>query len=113
MMAGSMLPVRVHFYGHVRDVVSEPAMETQVNDQATVGALLDTLVERFGEPLRQRLLTSQGELETNVQIFVGDDQVRSLREPLVGEGEGGRGKGEGTAIPGEVKVFVLSACAGG
>lgn len=98
-----MLPVRVRFYGHVRDVVREAAVETQVADPATVGALLDALVQRFGEPLRQRLLTSGGELETNVQIFVGDDQVRSLQEPLAARPE----------TPGEVKVFVLSACAGG
>ena len=97
-----MLPVRVRFYGHVRDVVSEPAVEIQVGDPATVGALVDCLVGRFGEPLRQRLLTSAGEVETNVQIFVGDSQVRSLQESLVAGAQAG-----------EVKVFVLSATAGG
>lgn len=96
-----MLPVKVRFYGHVRDVVGEPIVETEVGAPGTVQALLDSLVQRFGEPFRQRMLTSQGELEANVQIFVGDSQVRSLQEPLCGSPQG------------DVKVFVLSATAGG
>lgn len=98
-----MLPVKVRFYGHVRDVVGTPVVETEVGTPGTVQALLDSLVQRFGEPFRQRMLTSQGELEASVQIFVGDNQIRSLQEPLAGAAE----------AQSDVKVFVLSATAGG
>jgi hypothetical protein len=65
--------------------------------------LFEILSAKFGVKLRDRLLNGAGELEANVQVFVGDSQASSLDEPL----------GNGQRPSAEVKIFVLSATAGG
>ncbi len=64
--------------------------------------LLSESIKHSSERLRDRLFTSSGDLEANVQIFVGAKQTRSLEE-VVTDGM------EKSAV----KIFVLSATAGG
>lgn len=95
--------VEVRFYGFVRDVVETSTLAFETAHSATLRDLLDLLIKQSGERLRERLLTRTGELEANVQVFVGDTRTTSLEEPL----------GNGQRPFAEVKVFVLSATAGG
>jgi molybdopterin converting factor small subunit len=97
------LQVEVRFFGFVRDVVEGSNFALETPQSATLRELLELLIRKFGERLRQRLLTETGELEANVQLFVGDTQATSLEQPL----------GNGGSSFSEVKVFVLSATAGG
>lgn len=69
--------VEVRFFGFVRDVVSTSSTALDIPQSATLRDLLDLLAKRFGERLRERLLTRTGELEANVQLFVGDTQATS------------------------------------
>ncbi len=71
------LRVEVRFFGFVRDVVSASSVALGIPQSATLRDLLDLLAKRFGERLRERLLTRTGELEANVQLFVGDTQATS------------------------------------
>ena len=95
--------IDVRFYGFVRDVVDPSSFVLEAPQSATLRELLDLLVEKFGERLRERLLNNTGELEANVRVFVGDNQTSSLEEPIQ--------NGQRPSV--EVKVFVLSATAGG
>jgi molybdopterin converting factor small subunit len=97
------LRVGVNFYGFVRDVIGTPSIELEVPNHSSLKDLFELLSAKFGPKLRDRLLNGAGELEANVQVFVGDTQAISLDEPL----------GEGERPSAEVKVFVLSATAGG
>lgn len=95
--------VEIIFYGFVRDIVNTSKIVIDTPDQATLRELLDLAAERFGERLRERLLSTSGELASNVQIFVGERPTTSLDEPI----------DHGHDLSTEVKVFVLSATAGG
>jgi hypothetical protein len=95
------LRVEVHFYGFVRDVMRDPMLSMEMSAGCTLGDLFDQLAENT--KLRERLLTSSGQLETNTQVFIGDTRAASLNEPL------GDSQNDFT----KVKVFVLSATAGG
>jgi len=95
--------VDVHFYGFVRDVVGGSKVKLELAARSTLGELLNCLVKEFGERLRERLFTSSGELETNVRVFLGGTQAMTLEETI--------SNGHGCSC--EVKVFVLSATAGG
>ncbi|MBI4529354.1 MAG: hypothetical protein HY695_36605 [Deltaproteobacteria bacterium] len=96
------MQVNVRFYGFVRDVIGASGFFLEMPPSSTIRDLLGQLVKAFGERLRERLLTAGGDLETNVRIFIGDDQAVNLEEQL--------GEPIGAA---EVKIFVLSATAGG
>ena len=93
----------MRFYGFVRDVVSGCKVELVMPAQSTLREVFDRLVKNCGEKLRERLFTSSGDLETNVKVFLGDTQAMTLEESL----------GNSQRSSAEVKVFVLSATAGG
>ncbi|MFQ5852069.1 MAG: MoaD/ThiS family protein [Candidatus Binatia bacterium] len=93
----------MRFYGFVKDIVGTSSFGLETAQTTTLRDLFDLLVKRFGETLRDRLLTDTGELEANVRVFVGNTQATSLEAPL----------GDGERPSAEVKVFVLSATAGG
>jgi len=69
---------------------------------STLRDLLRESIRQSGERLRDRLFTNSGDLEANVQIFVGSEQSASLEE-VVANGR----------QCSEVKIFVLSATCGG
>lgn len=94
--------VEVRFYGFVRDVIANSALSIELPAGSTLRDLLKESVKRCGERLGDRLFTGAGELEANVQVFVGSEQSASLEEIVA--------NGKQTS---EVKIFVLSATAGG
>ena len=97
------MQVKIRFYGFVQDVVGASPHALEVPERSTLRNLFELLAQRLGERLRERLFNKAGELEANVQVFIGDSQAGSLEELL----------GDEQISPAEVKVFVLSATAGG
>ena len=95
--------VDVRFYGFTRDVVGGSRVELEMPAQSTLRELFNQLVKNLGEGLRERLFTSSGDLETNVKVFLGDTQAMTLEEAI----------SDHQGASAEVKVFVLSAAAGG
>ncbi len=94
--------VEVRFYGFVRDVIANTALSLEMPAGSNLRDLLSESIKNSSERLRDRLFTSSGDLETNVQIFVGSKQTRALEEVV----------DAGLEKP-AVKIFVLSATAGG
>lgn len=103
-MVKQTVPVRVKFYGIIRDVVDGPQIEIQVNPELTVKDLLSYLAERYGQQFVERVMTSEGGLKTYVKVFVNNREVDSnnLATPLITEGEAT-----------EAMVYVLPATTGG
>jgi hypothetical protein len=95
--------IEISFYGFVRDLVNPSKLIIDTPDQTCLREVLDLAAKKHGERLRERLLTGSGELASNVQVFIGGDPTTSLDRPI-----------ENRLDPSpEVKVFVLSATAGG
>ena len=94
--------VEVRFYGFVRDVITNSALSLEMPTGSTLRDLLRESIRQSGERLRDRLFTNSGELEANVQVFVGAEQSASLEEVVANGRESS-----------EVKIFVLSAQSGG
>ncbi len=94
--------VEVRFYGFVRDVIANTALSLEMPAGSNLRDLLSESIKKTSERLRDRLFTSAGDLEANVQVFVGAAQTTSL-EKVVADG----------LESSLVKVFVLSATAGG
>lgn len=95
--------IEISFYGFVRDLVNTSKFVIDTSDQTTLREILDLAAQRHGERLRDRLLNRSGELAPNVQIFVGEHPTTSLDDPI----------DHGHDLSAGVKVFVLSATAGG
>ncbi len=98
------LPIRVKFYGIIRDVVDGPQVEMQLPQDSRVIDLLRSLVDRYGEKFAERVMTSQGGLKTYVKVFINNQEVDAnhLNTQLVTEGESA-----------EALVYVLPATTGG
>jgi molybdopterin converting factor small subunit len=96
------LRVAVRFYGFVRDVARNNTLAIELPANSTLRDLFNEMIKLSGEKLRDRVFTNCGDLDTNVQIFVGADQVASLEHVIANGAENS-----------EVKIFVLSATAGG
>jgi len=96
------LRVEVRFYGFVRDVIANTALSLELPAGSTLRDLLTESIRQCGERLRDRLFTHAGDLEANVQVFVGAEQSTSLEEVVANVRESS-----------EVKIFVLSATSGG
>jgi hypothetical protein len=96
------LRVEVRFYGFVRDVIADTAFSLEMPAGSNLRDLLSESIKNSNERLRDRLLTSSGDLEANVQVFIGPTQTTSLEEPVADGLESS-----------DVKIFVLSATAGG
>ena len=94
--------VEVGFYSLGRDVIATSALSLEMPAGSTLRDLLKESIRLCGEKLRDRLLTHTGDLEANVQIFVGAEQSASLEEVVANGRESS-----------EVKIFVLSATCGG
>ena len=94
--------VEVRFYGFVRDVIANTALSLELPAGSTLRDLLTESIRQCGERLRDRLFTHAGDLEANVQVFVGAEQSTSLEEVVANVRESS-----------EVKIFVLSATSGG
>ena len=94
--------VEVRFYGFILDVIANSALSLELPPGSTLRDLLTESIKQSGERLRDRLFTNSGDLEANVQVFIGAEQSASL-EVVVPSGQ----------ERSEVKIFVLSATAGG
>ena len=98
------LPIRVKFYGIIRDVVDGPQVELQLPQNSTVNDLLRSLADRYGDKFVERVFNSQGDLKTYVRVFINNQEVAGnfLTTRLVTEGESA-----------EALVYVLPATTGG
>ncbi|CAN5394551.1 hypothetical protein BH20ACI2_BH20ACI2_06650 [soil metagenome] len=72
------MPVTVHLSGHLK-AHSNGELEIKVPGQFySVGDVLDELWRRH-PPLRDRILTEQGEIRQHVNVFTGSGDVKKLQ----------------------------------
>ena len=70
-----MVPVRVKFYGTIKNVIKDTDLRIELQDGATVRDLLAYLTERFGSAFSTRVLDSKGRMQSYVRMFVNENDV--------------------------------------
>lgn len=74
-----MVEVTVKFYGQLQSVVNEKSKRVKLHHFNVVG-LVDTLVQHYGEMLKEELIDSQThQLNIHTQIFVNEQSLISLQ----------------------------------
>lgn len=74
-MVRGCMPLRVKFYGILRDAVGSAAVTFPVQDGETVGAVLKRVTDRFPQ-IRRRIFTPDGGLQPDLLIAVGGTDIR-------------------------------------
>ena len=69
------ISVDIRFYGMTRDVVGEARLTVRLPAGSTVADLLNYLIDRFGDRLRERLIDGPGRLSRFVEVIVNGCQV--------------------------------------
>lgn len=72
-----MRRVRVRFYAAYREVVGGKSAEVDVPEKATVGDLLEAVIDRWPE-LRDELLNPDGSFSKRANLFVDGRALRFL-----------------------------------
>ncbi len=94
------MEIRVRVPAALREVAGgQPVLTCHLADGATVGDLLD-VVAASHPALERRIRDEQGTLRAHVNLFVGNEDVRSL-------------SGSGTVLGTDDQVSVLAAISGG
>ena len=70
------LKVKVQFFAAVRELVGTREETVELTEQSTVSALLEALVKRHGERLKDYLYDPKtGQIRPSIQLLVGDRPV--------------------------------------
>ena len=77
-MRGETIDVRIRFMGDLRAVVESADLKLSLPQGTSVGDLLKSLAERFGDPFAKWLFTGSGELHHHILIFVNGENVRDI-----------------------------------
>jgi len=100
-----VVPVKVKFYGVIKNVVDEREAELVLPDGSRVRDLIASLAERYGPRFAERMLTSEGHIQNYVKMLFNDNPVNStgLETRLSGTAES----------PAEVIVHIIPSYGGG
>ncbi len=85
----AMAEVSVQGFTVVRDVFGADIIEMTVSEPATVGRMIDELLERFGKPLRDLLWDGEAGALTPFLLRVNDEIVSSTldKERTINDGD--------------------------
>lgn len=78
MQEGNTVLVRVRFMGDLRAVVDSPDLKIPVPRGSSVGELLSSLAESYGDPFAKWLFTGSGELHHYILIFVNGENIQDI-----------------------------------
>ncbi|NOX54903.1 MAG: MoaD/ThiS family protein [Planctomycetes bacterium] len=70
------MKVKVEYAAQVKRAAGVSSEEFEFTGPCTLGELLDRIVERHGDAIREVLLDQEGCLQPSMLVFVGEDQVR-------------------------------------
>ena len=90
------MEISVKLFGLV-DVLEEREARLSLPAGASVGDVIQGLVNRFGNRLKERLLRGDGRLQDSVRVVVGEEMVDRLEQKLERE----------------TSVFIIHEIAGG
>ncbi|MBI4292544.1 MAG: hypothetical protein HY661_13795 [Betaproteobacteria bacterium] len=69
--------VQVKFMGDLPSILGKRKVQATVPLEATVGDLLDSLTEMFGDVFRDHVFSAPGKLRHTMLIFVGDENMNN------------------------------------
>ena len=100
-----MVPVKVKFYGVIKNIVDERQAELVLPDGSRVRDLIASLAQKYGPRFAERMLTSEGHIQNYVKMLVNDSpiDVNGLDTRLLGTAES----------PAEVIVHIIPSYGGG
>lgn len=93
----------VNFYGYIRDVVAEDKIHLSIPSSSTMEDMFKLLCDKYGNRFRERVLTSQGDLQGTVAISIDNKVIDSLTTRLGDEIKENK----------EVNIMVIPMAAGG
>ncbi|HID23939.1 MAG TPA: MoaD/ThiS family protein [Planctomycetaceae bacterium] len=70
------MKVKVEYAAQLKRAAGVSSEEFELTGPCSLGELLDRIVQRHGEAVRQALLDQDGRLHPSMLVFVGEDQVR-------------------------------------
>ncbi len=97
------IELTINFYGYIRDVVAEDKIRLSLPFSSTLNDMFQLLVEKYGIKFKERLLTSQGELQGTVAISIDNEVIDNLTTRL----------SDKTKENKEVNIMVIPMAAGG
>jgi molybdopterin synthase sulfur carrier subunit len=72
--------VRIRFFTRLREITGKREEEVKVKRGTTVGELLKTLEEKYGEAFKDYVRDSRGKFRQNLQYLVNGRNVKFLQE---------------------------------
>lgn len=71
--------MKVNFYATLRRITGEKTVEFLIEDGATVGDLIEKIVQQF-PPMRRELLDDDGQLYGHIHVFINGRDVPLLEK---------------------------------
>jgi molybdopterin converting factor small subunit len=76
-MAGD-IGVRIRFMGDLRAVIESSDLKLALPRGTSVGTLLKSLAQKYGDPFAKWLFTGSGELHHSIVIFVNGENIQDI-----------------------------------
>jgi molybdopterin converting factor small subunit len=76
-MAGE-IGVRIRFMGDLRAVIESSDLKLALPRGTSVGTLLKSLAQKYGDPFAKWLFTGSGELHHSIVIFVNGENIQDI-----------------------------------
>ncbi|MCL5958931.1 MAG: MoaD/ThiS family protein [Chloroflexi bacterium] len=97
--------VRVRLYGAVRHIVRQSKLDVEIPEGSTIRQVIDLLGVRYGAALTQKVLRSDGRMQTFVRLYHNDTEIDddSLNTPVNPDTD---------TVP-ELSLYVIMAQEGG
>lgn len=77
-MQGQAIGVRIRFMGDLRAVVESRDLKMSLPQGSSVGDLLSSLAERYGDPFAKWVFTGSGDLHHYILIFVNGENIQDI-----------------------------------
>lgn len=73
--------MKVSFYATLRDIAGQKTVDFDVPENATIGQLLDAIIQRY-PVMRDKLLLEDGSLRGYVHVFINGRDVPFLQDKM-------------------------------
>ncbi len=78
MQEAQTVGVRIRFMGDLRAVVESRDIRMSVPQGSSVGDLLSSLAEKYGDPFAKWVFTGSGDLHHYILIFVNGENIQDI-----------------------------------
>ncbi len=78
MQEAQAVGVRIRFMGDLRAVVEARDIKMSVPQGSSVGDLLSSLAEKYGDPFAKWVFTGSGDLHHYILVFVNGENIQDI-----------------------------------